>query len=236
MMQTRPLHGMFTAVPPRYDLINHVITWFMDTRWRRLAAETCLLNNPKRVLDLCCGTGDLALNMAGMAGGAMEITGLDYSQPMLEIAAAKAEAAGLDKEVNFLEGDAARLPFPDGHFDCVGISFAFRNLTYKNPDTAAYLAEVVRVLAPGGRFVIVETSQPASGLIRRLYHAYLRCFTGPVGQLLSGNRGAYHYLAESARRFFGPAEVKDLLLKAGFSGFEHRPLMLGATAVYVAVK
>jgi demethylmenaquinone methyltransferase/2-methoxy-6-polyprenyl-1,4-benzoquinol methylase len=236
MTQTKPLHGMFTDVPPRYDLVNHVITWYLDTGWRRLAAATCLAGKPSRVLDLCCGTGDLALDLAGMAGKATKITGLDYSQPMLEIAAAKAKAAGLNKKVVFIEGDAAAMPFPDGHFDCVGISFAFRNLTYKNPHTAAYLAEVLRVLAPGGRFVIVETSQPPSRFIRWCYHLYLRAFVAPVGQLLSGNRGAYHYLAESARRFCNPRQAEELLLGAGFAAFEHRPLLLGATAIYVAVK
>jgi demethylmenaquinone methyltransferase/2-methoxy-6-polyprenyl-1,4-benzoquinol methylase len=236
MMQTKPLHGIFTAVPPRYDLVNHVMTWFLDVRWRNLAAATCRRGKPRRVLDLCCGTGDLALTIAGKAGKAVRITGLDYSQPMLEIAAAKAAAAGLDRRVTFMEGDAAAMPFPDGHFDCVGISFAFRNLTYRNPNTAAYLAEVLRVLAPGGRFVIVETSQPDSGLIRWGYHLYLRAFVAPVGQLLSGNRGAYRYLAESARRFCNPRQAAELLLGAGFGGFEHRPLLLGATAIYVAVK
>jgi demethylmenaquinone methyltransferase/2-methoxy-6-polyprenyl-1,4-benzoquinol methylase len=227
---------MFTAVPPRYDLVNHVITWFLDIRWRRKAAEECLRAGPRRVLDLCCGTGDLALNLAGRMSAGTEITGLDYSQPMLEIAAGKAAASGRGATVSFLEGDAASLPFPDGYYDCVGISFAFRNLTYKNPMTASYLAEVVRVLSPGGRFVIVETSQPGSKLVRGLFHLYLRCFVARVGQWLSGNKGAYNYLAESASRFYAPGEVREQLLGAGFSGFIHKPLLLGATAIYVAIK
>jgi len=233
-MQTRPLHGMFTAVPRRYDLVNHVITWFLDERWRRKAAKECLTAHPHRVLDLCCGTGDLAIDIARLADSSVEIEGIDYSEPMLRIAAAKAIASNTD--ITFIYGDAAALPFADGNFDCVGISFAFRNLTYKNPLTESYLSEVYRILAPGGKFVIVETSQPESALIRTLFHLYLRCFVSNVGHWLSGNKSAYRYLAESARRFYNADEVKDLLLSSGFKEFYPRPLLFGAAAVYVAVK
>jgi len=227
---------MFTAVPRRYDLVNHVITWCLDVRWRRKAASACLKNHPNKVLDLCCGTGDLAINLARMADRDSEVTGIDYSQPMLDIAGLKAKAAGLSRKVSLVNGDVACLPFPDGYFDSIGISFAFRNLTYKNPLTEQYLAEIFRVLAPGGRFVIVESSQPKSRLIRNLFHLYLRWFVSRVGYWLSGNRGAYQYLAESARRFYGPDEVENLLLSVGFKDVSYRPLLLGAAGIYVAVK
>ena len=227
---------MFTAVPRRYDLVNHVITWYLDVRWRRKAASVCLANNPKKVLDLCCGTGDLAINLARLADRDAEVNGIDYSQPMLEIATEKAKAAGLGDKVALVHGDVADLPFPDGYFDSIGISFAFRNLTYKNPLTDQYLAEIFRVLAPEGRFVIVESSQPKSRLIRKLFHLYLRWFVSRVGYWLSGNRGAYQYLAESARRFYGPDEVKGLLLSVGFKEVLYQSLMLGAAGIYLAVK
>jgi demethylmenaquinone methyltransferase/2-methoxy-6-polyprenyl-1,4-benzoquinol methylase len=233
-MKTRPLHGMFTAVPRRYDLVNHVITWFLDKRWRRKAAKECLAARPRWVLDLCCGTGDLAIDIARLADRNVEVTGIDYSEPMLRIANIKAAAS--ETEVAFIYGDAAAMPFSDGYFECVGISFAFRNLTYKNPLTKSYLSEVHRVLAPGGRFVIVETSQPKSGLIRTLFHLYLRCFVAHAGHWLSGNKSAYRYLAESARNFYNADEVKDLLLSSGFREFYSRPLLFGAAAIYVAVK
>ncbi len=235
-MQAKPLHGMFTAVPRRYDLVNHVVTWCLDRRWRRKTAGECLTARPRRVLDLCCGTGDLAINIARLAESHVELTGIDYSQPMLEIAARKAVASGRGRDISFIHGDAASLPFTDGYFNCIGISFAFRNLTYKNPMTSSYLSEILRVLSSSGRFVIVETSQPKSRLIRGLFHLYLRWFVSRVGYWLSGNKGAYHYLAESASRFFTPDEVRDLLLSAGFSNFSCRPLLFGAAAIYVAVK
>ncbi len=233
---SKPLHGMFTTVPPRYDLVNRIVTLGLDKRWRRLAAIACLEDKPQRVLDLGCGTGDLTICIARLAVESIEITGLDYSLPMLERARQKAIKAGIGRRVTFIHGEATALPFPDGHFDGVGISFAFRNLTYKNPPGLSHLAEVKRVLKSGGRYVIVESSQPANRLIRTLFHFYLRAFVAPVGILLSGNKGAYRYLAESASRFYSPHEVKDMLLAAGFRNISYRPLLFGAAGIHVAVR
>jgi demethylmenaquinone methyltransferase/2-methoxy-6-polyprenyl-1,4-benzoquinol methylase len=233
-MQAKPLLRMFTSVPRRYDLVNHVITLGLDTGWRRKAARECMARQPCKVLDLCCGTGDLAINITQLAGDEVALIGIDYSQPMLEIATRK--AASKSRDIPFIHGDVASLPFPDGHFDCIGMSFAFRNLTYKNPLTERYLAEIWRVLADSGRFVIVETSQPKSRLIRKVFHLYLRLFVSNAGSWISGNKSAYHYLAESATRFFTPEEVEGLLLSAGFSHFSYRPLLLGAAGIYVATK
>lgn len=227
---------MFTALPPRYDLVNHVITWGLDSRWRHLAAQECLKAKPKRVLDLCCGTGDLAINIARLARGPVELVGLDYSQPMLEIAAQKAERLAPQRKISFVHGDATDLHFPDGYFDCVGISFAFRNLTYRNPVGEKHFAEVLRVLKQGGRYVIIETSQPESRVIRGLFRKYLRWYVYTAGTVVSGNRGAYKYLSESAARFYSAAEVKGMLLKAGFRDASHKPLLFGAVAIYVGVK
>lgn len=232
----KPLHRMFTAVPPRYDLINHVITLGLDNCWRRKAARECLSSHPGKVLDLGCGTGDLAISIARMSEPDVEVAGVDYSRPMLEIAARKAKRLAPAKNISFILGDVASLPFPDGHFACAGISFAFRNLTYKNPSTNRHLAEVCRVLKEGGRFVIVETSQPESRLIRTIYHLYLRWFVFWLGYLISGNKGAYHYLAESASRFYNSGEVKEMLISAGFREVSFHPLLLGAAGIHVAVK
>jgi len=227
---------MFTAVPHRYDLVNHVITWGLDKRWRRKAARECLASQPGKVLDLCCGTGDLAINIAQLAENGVELTGVDYSQPMLAIAAKKAEISAGEGRISFTCGDAASLPFPDECFDCIGISFAFRNLTYKNPLVRRHIAEILRVLSAGGECVIVETSQPKMKLIRKLFHLYLRWFVFRVGSLVSGNRGAYYYLAESAARFYTSGELKEILVAAGFSQVSFRPLFFGVVGIYVAAK
>jgi len=233
-VQSRPLYDMFTAVPRRYDLVNHVITWGLDKRWRWEAARECVVSEPNRVLDLCCGTGDLAINISRLVGEDAEVTGLDYSQPMLDIAVRK--AGSVARKPSFIQGDASAMPFPDCYFDCVGISFAFRNLTYKNPLIERHLAEVLRVLSPGGKFVIVESSQPEAKLVRKLFHFYLRWFVYWMGSMLSGNKGAYRYLVESAARFYTPEELKEILIKAGFRKVSYRPLFFGAVGIYVAVK
>jgi len=235
-VQNKPLHRMFTEVPQRYDLINRIITWGLDRRWRLKAARECLSLHPRKVLDLCCGTGDLAINLARLAGNDVELSGVDYSQPMLEIAIKKTERLAKGKRISFIYADAANLPFPEGHFDCIGISFAFRNLTYKNPWTQHYLAEMLRVLSPDGRFIIVESGQPNAKLIRKLFHLYLRWFVPRLVYLLHGNRGAYYYLAESAARFYTSEELRGLLVTAGFRQVSFYPLFFGATAIYVAVK
>jgi demethylmenaquinone methyltransferase/2-methoxy-6-polyprenyl-1,4-benzoquinol methylase len=188
------------------------------------------------VLDLCCGTGDLAIHLAQLADYDLELAGVDYSLPMLEIATRKAERSAGGRRVSFIHGDAASLPFPDGCFDCVGISFAFRNLTYKNPLAPSCLDEILRVLSSNGRFIIVESSQPKVRLIRKIFHLYLRWFVFRAGYLLSGNRGAYHYLAESSARFYTPEELREIMIGAGFRQVFFRPLFLGAAAIHVAVK
>jgi len=234
--QKKPLHGIFTAVPSRYDLINRIMTLGLDEHWRNKTAGKCLEGHPTRILDLCCGTGDLALRIAGKSRHKSIICGLDYSLPMLQVALKKAEDLKDGEQVSFIYGDVTNLPFPDNHFDSTGISFAFRNLTYKNPLSKRYLEEIVRVLKPGGKFVIVETSQPRNRLIRRFFHLYLRWFVFPMGYMISRNRGAYKYLTESAVRYYSSPEIEQLLTSAGFSKVTCFPLLFGATAIYVAKK
>jgi demethylmenaquinone methyltransferase / 2-methoxy-6-polyprenyl-1,4-benzoquinol methylase len=231
----KPLYGMFTDIPPRYDLINRLITLGMDKGWRQAAARACISSKPQRMLDLCCGTGDLSITVANLVNYAIEVKGLDYSQPMLDIAAKKA-ALVKGKAIDFKQGDASKLPFPAAYFDCVGISFAFRNITYKNQLVEDHLSEIVRVLKPGGRCIIVESSQPSSGFIRAVYHLYLYQYVCRIGSWLSGNKGAYRYLAESASHYFSPAQMQEFLMGQGFKEFSCRPLFFGAAAVYIATK
>ncbi|MDO8578599.1 MAG: ubiquinone/menaquinone biosynthesis methyltransferase [Dehalococcoidales bacterium] len=234
--QSEHLHHVFTEVPSRYDLINHVMTFGLDIRWRRLAVKALLEGDPEKVLDLGCGTGDLAITIAKSAKKGVKVTGLDFSPPMLDIAREKAANAGVGDRINLVHGDAGNMPFPNGYLDRVGISFAFRNLTYENPLRERYLGEIVRVLKPGGKFIVVESSQPSNPVIKPLFHIFLNGFVAPVGSLISKNKGAYRYLATSVSNFFTPAEVKQMLLKAGFSGVSYRPLVFGTAGIHVAVK
>jgi demethylmenaquinone methyltransferase/2-methoxy-6-polyprenyl-1,4-benzoquinol methylase len=234
--EQKPLHKIFTAVPDRYDLINRIFTWGQDAKWRRKTAALCLETQPVKILDLCCGTGDLAIDLAKNAPATSSVTGLDYSPQMLEKAKAKAARAELTTPLNFIHGDVGDLPFTNEYFDCIGISFAFRNLTYKNPNTPRYLSEIVRVLKKGGRFVIVESSQPPNKLLRGLDHLYLRTFVRWMGTSLSRNKEAYNYLTASASKFYTAEELSGLLVKAGFKTVTIKRLMFGATAIHVAIK
>jgi demethylmenaquinone methyltransferase / 2-methoxy-6-polyprenyl-1,4-benzoquinol methylase len=227
---------MFDAVPAHYDLCNRLLTLGLDEGWRKLAAQACLADGATRVLDLCCGTGDLVLQLARQAGPEVQLCGLDYSAGMLELARAKAQRSAAGRRIEFSEGDAAAMPFADASFDSVGIAFAFRNLTWRNPITDAALAEVRRVLRPGGCFVIVETSQPAPALLRWGGHAYLGLIAGPLGGLISGNPAAYNYLARSARHYYTAGEVCELLTRAGFAQPRARLLLGGVAALHMALK
>jgi demethylmenaquinone methyltransferase/2-methoxy-6-polyprenyl-1,4-benzoquinol methylase len=231
----RPLERMFNEVPARYDLLNRVITWRLDERWRRTAAENCLEGKPSSILDLCTGTGNLAIRLAKEVNGGTKILALDYSQPMLDVAREKAEKARLNN-IEFIHGDAVSMPLGDENLDVIGIAFAFRNLTYKNPDREKFLQEIYRVLRPEGKFVIVESSQPWNPIMKIFFRIYLKVFVAGIGGWLSGHKGAYRYLAASARNFYEPAEIKQFLFSSGFNKVEYRPFLGGIAGLTVATK
>jgi demethylmenaquinone methyltransferase/2-methoxy-6-polyprenyl-1,4-benzoquinol methylase len=233
--QWRPLQKMFTEVPEKYDLMNELLTLRFDRRWRKEAARECLSGNPVRILDLCTGTGELAINIAQLADGFTEITGLDYSDGMLSLARNKALKLGYNR-IKFIKADAASMPFKDGSIDVIGNAFAFRNLTYKNRDREKFLKEIYRVLAPEGRFIVVETSQPASKILRILFYAYLKIFAAWIGGWIAGNKNAYKYLAASAKNFYTPSEVYEMLLKTGFTQVSYKKLLGGIAGITSAFK
>jgi demethylmenaquinone methyltransferase/2-methoxy-6-polyprenyl-1,4-benzoquinol methylase len=232
----KPLLAMFNTVPKRYDLVNRVLTLGLDERWRWRTAKLCLDAKPRRVMDICCGTGDMALHVARLASSDVEITGVDFSKAMLEVARYKAKARGLDHKVEFKIGDAANLLYANDHFDAITISFGFRNLTYRNPLRPKYLVEILRVIRPGGKFFIVETSQPRIAPVRMLYHLYLTNLSSKIGALISGQKGAYRYLGQSAANYYDTQGVRRLLTEAGFRQVDSKPLLCGIAAIYVADK
>ncbi|MCF8302641.1 MAG: bifunctional demethylmenaquinone methyltransferase/2-methoxy-6-polyprenyl-1,4-benzoquinol methylase UbiE [Bacteroidales bacterium] len=230
----KPLQQMYTKVPRHYDLINRLFTLRMDELWRKKAVRECLKHNPLHIMDLGTGTGDLALRIAKQAPS-IHITGYDFSQPMLDIALKKAREERA-KNVEFIEGDAAQMPFRDNSFDAITIAFAFRNMTFNNPNRSSYLTEMHRTLKPGGKLVIVESSQPKNLIIRKLHHLYLEHIVSGMGGWISGEKGAYHYLAYSSKHFYSRPELKKLLEHHGFHNVKSKPLFFGAAALTVAYK
>src|SRR5260370_5718632 len=205
----KAVQEMFTSIAPRYDLLNHVLSFNIDRLWwwRTARKFDAILRRPDaRVLDLCCGTGDMTFALGRRAGsGAPQILGADFSHAMLQRAAAKAAEKGRNTTLRWIEADALRLPFPDGHFNLVTSAFGFRNLA----DYDAGLREIARVLAPGGECGILDFGEPG-GWIGRCYRVYFKKVLPAIGTLLSGVRGPYAYLPASVERFRSEEHTSEL--------------------------
>lgn len=234
--QSRFLNRLFTEIPWHYDLVNKIITWRLDKRWRQLLAKECLASSPMTVLDLGCGTGDLTIELVRQTDKNTEIVGFDFNKRMLEVAEKKVRKLADRSNLSVVNGDAAKLPFPKGYFDSVVISFAFRNLSYNNPLIGKYITEVLRVLSIGGRFVILETSRPKSWFMKKAYNLYMYYFVYWLGFLLSGSSAAYRYLSKSVVNYYSPEELKQILLEAGFSQVWYRRLFFGVVSIHTALK
>lgn len=229
------LKPMFSGIVKRYDFLNHLLTWGFDIIWRNICAKNC--NSGKIVVELCCGTGDLSLILSKHYKQQRFIIGLDFSKAMLQRAATK-KKLNLVKHnnLNFILADAAHLPLKDNSINLICISFAFRNLIYKNPKSNRFLKEVLVTLRSKGKLVIMETSQPKSIIIQSLYHYYLTKIVPIIGGFISSNKGAYIYLGTSASNFPSAKKIGNLLKKAGFQKVSFKNFTLGAVALHICEK
>jgi demethylmenaquinone methyltransferase/2-methoxy-6-polyprenyl-1,4-benzoquinol methylase len=231
-----PLDEFYSKIYKKYDRINRLFTLGQDVRWRRITARKCLSHAPASVIDLCCGTGDLALEIHRLSTPEdVKITGFDFNGNMLLIAREKAQKKAFDT-IQFTEGDAAKMPFSDNSFDAMTIGFGFRNLTFENPNASLHLAEINRILKPGGRLYILESGVPSNRYIRFGYNLYLRYVLIPLGGIISGDWNAYSYLARSSANFFPVKEVERMLSDYGFGSFELESFMYGATNLVTVKK
>jgi demethylmenaquinone methyltransferase/2-methoxy-6-polyprenyl-1,4-benzoquinol methylase len=235
---SKAVREMFTSIAPRYDLLNHVLSFNIDRMWwwRTARRFDAILNRPgARVLDLCCGTGDMAfaLRRRVRPANGPHILGADFSHAMLQRAAAKSNGstsvsnARQTPSLRWIEADALRLPFPDAHFDLVTSAFGFRNLA----DYDAGLREILRVLSPGGECGILDFGEPR-GLIGTLYRLYFKNVLPKIGTLISGVRGPYAYLPASVERFPAPEDMITRMKQAGFEKAVWTPYTFGVAGLY----
>src|SRR4029077_18315113 len=216
---SRQVREMFSRIAPRYDLLNHLLSLRFDVIWRKRLARRfahILARPDARVLDVCCGTADLTLALAGapMDSAASEparLVGADFARPMLVRAREKAAGRGR-RRLEFVEADALSLPFADGTFHLVATAFGFRNLA----NYAAGLKEFRRILAPGGSLAILEFAEPHGVIFRGLFNFYFHRVLPGVGAVISGHSQAYSYLPESVTRFPSPGELAALMERTGF--------------------
>lgn len=222
----RAVQEMFTAIAPRYDLLNHVLSFNVDRLWWRRAARSFLsiLERPDaRVLDLCCGTGDMTFALRRAGRPSAQILGTDFSHAML----LRANDKSAGTRLRWVEADALRLPFSDSQFDLITAAFGFRNLA----DYGAGLREIVRVLRPGGECGILDFGEPR-GFMGKMYRIYFKHVLPAVGTLISGVRGPYAYLPASVERFPEPQEMVERMRRVGFKEASWTPYTFGIAGLY----
>ena len=216
---------MFATIANRYDLLNHLLSANVDKRWRRIVATRVrdkLSSSGACVLDVACGTGDLSLTLFETTGA--RVVGTDFCRPMLEIAAGK-----VSSQVPLIEGDALRLPFRSGSFDAVTIAFGLRNLS----SVENGLAELFRVVKPGGWVAVLEFSYPRNAIFRTVFGLYFRRVLPMVGGAISGSLGAYVYLPASVQKFPNQPQLALLMEQAGFDQVEYQNLTGGVAALHL---
>ena len=221
---------MFDTISGEYDGLNRVISFGIDVKWRKKVVNIVKGSNPNTILDIATGTGDLAIALAST--NANKIIGLDISSGMLEVGKQKVTKKGLENRIEMVWGDSENMPFEDNAFDAITVAFGIRNFeTLENG-----LKEILRVLKPGGRFVILETSVPTKTPYRQGYGFYTKYILPIIGRIFSKDKSAYRYLSESASVFPHGEALNNILRKIGFINVEDFPQTFGVATIYVSSK
>lgn len=221
---------MFDTISGEYDGLNRVISFGIDIKWRKKVVDIVKATNPENILDIATGTGDLAINLAETS--AKKIIGLDISSGMLDVGKQKIKAKKLDQKIDMVIGDSENMPFDDNTFDAITVAFGVRNFeTLENG-----LKDILRVLKPGGIFVILETSVPTKFPFKQGYQFHSKVILPTVGKLFSKDKTAYKYLSESANAFPYGEALNNILRKIGFSNVTDMPQTFGVATIYKAFK
>lgn len=221
---------MFDTISENYDGLNRVISFGIDVKWRKKVIDLVAVNNPENVLDIATGTGDLAISLAKT--GAKNIIGLDISEGMLSVGRKKIVEKSLENRIELVQADSEALPFEENSFDAVTVAFGVRNFEHLEKG----LSEILRVLKPGGVFVILETSVPTKVPFKQGYTFYCKNILPLIGKIFSKDRTAYSYLSESAAAFPYGETFNNILRKIGFTSVKDLPQTFGAATIYTASK
>ena len=221
---------MFDTISENYDGLNRVISFGTDAKWKKKILKMIAAKQPKTILDIATGTGDLAILFANTS--ATEIIGLDISQGMLDIGKKKIAAQNLDSRIQMVLGDGENIPYPDNYFDAITVAYGVRN--FENLEKG--LTDILRTLKPGGQLIILETSVPTQFPFKQGYYVYTNFIMPTIGNLFSKDKKAYQYLSTSAQNFpFGEA-LNNILRKIGFIEVKHLPQTFGVATIYQASK
>ncbi len=227
---TEFVKNVFCEVPETYEKVNHVLTLGLDMMWRRRAARIAASAGGGHWVDMCTGTGEMAVYLSRLAPKGTSIQAVDFSPAMMAEARKKPEA----KQIDFVRADIKALPFTDESIDLITMSFATRNINLRREVLARSFSELHRVLKPGGRFVNLETSQPPFLLVKKLFHLYVKLFVKRVGSRLSGSKTGYTYLSRTIPRFYPADVLAEILRQAGFEEITFRQLLFGVAAIHQA--
>lgn len=233
MVKKKNIEHMFDSIAPEYDRLNHLMSLNMDKLWRRKALQKIVTKDKsQKILDIACGTGDFSIAIAEHANPLTEIEGIDISEGMLEVMRTKLARRGLDGRVSARLGDSESLPYPDNSFDRVTIAFGIRNFEHREKA----LEEILRVLKPCGRLVILELSIPTNALVRFAFKIYFTKFVPLIGGQISGDKGAYSYLPDSVIKFPGKKEWIATMEACGFDQVTHKAFTFGICRMYTGEK
>jgi demethylmenaquinone methyltransferase/2-methoxy-6-polyprenyl-1,4-benzoquinol methylase len=222
---------MFDQIAPQYDFLNRFLSAGIDISWRKKALLKLHNDNPQAILDVATGTADLAI-MASRLLNPEKIIGIDISEGMLEIGRKKIQAGGLQNQISLQIGDSEQIPMEDNSFDAVTVSFGVRN--FQNLEKG--LQEIIRVLRPGGKLMVLEFSRPSIPGIQQLYNLYMNIVTPGVGRIFSKSRNAYQYLNDSVQKFPEGKNFVDIMEKTGFHNTSFQRLSFGICTIYTGEK
>lgn len=233
MPNKEKIHSLFNGISSDYDKLNHILSLDIDKIWRRRAVRRIAdKKEATDILDIACGTGDFSIAIAKKMPQGSHVTGLDLSEGMLAVMKEKVEKLGLTDKISMIQGDCENLPFADNRFDRVSVAFGVRN--FENREKG--LTEMLRVLKPGGRLVILELSLPSNRIARSLFNLYFLHILPLIGGKVSGDKAAYSYLPASVLQFPKKKEFKAIMSNCGYANISHKAFTLGICRMYIGEK